>query len=1099
MPCRRCGFDNREERRYCAECGAPLGGPCAACGFENEPGSRFCGGCGTALDGSGARRPAPSRAEPEPSAPVGERRHITVMFCDLVGSTALSARFDPEVVRDIIHALQRTCARAIQTYEGFVARYMGDGVLAYFGYPRAHEDDAERAARAGLDLVDAVRRLGARHGAPATGPLSVRVGIATGLVVVGDLIGEGAAEERTVVGDTPNLAARLQALAAPDCVVVSAETRALLGAGFECETAGRHALKGFPRPVEAWRVLGPTATATRFEARRLRGLTPLIGREAEIALALDRWRMTRAGDGQVILVSGEPGIGKSRLALAIQERVGGEAHHLQRYQCSPYHANSALHPVAEHLRLALGIRPGDSNGEKLDKLERSLSAIPGAVRLKAPLFAALLAIPFGDRYRPLELTPDRQKEETLTALADLTEALARERPLLAVFEDIHWIDPTTLELLDRIIERVQRMTAMIIVTFRPAFSTTWIGQPQVTLIALSRMSRRLSGAMVGEVAGGKELPEEVTRQILERTDGVPLFVEELTKTVLASGLLAEEENRYVLTGPLPPLAIPASLHDSLMARIDQLAAVKEVAQVGAAIGREFRQDLLAAVCSIDRKGLEAAVDRLIDSGLVFQRGGPPDPTYVFKHALVRDAAYESLLKSRRQVLHARILGILESRFPETVASEPEILAYHAGEAALAEKAVGYWEKAGRLAAERAANAEAIGHLGKGLQALSALPAGVDRARSEVSLRLSMAAIMRVIDRYDDAIRQLDQAEQVAAGHGLDSEHARIHHGRGNILFARGDQVGCLREHEESLALARKAASPRDEAVALGGMGDAYYLQGRMRTACVHFRRCVDLARQHGFEDIETSNLHMVGWSRLYLNELEEAEADGLATTEKAVGIRHYRAQLLGRSLTAFVRMEKGDFDWARGQADIALEISRRLGAGSFEAEALALLSRINLLKGRVAEACAQAEQALAISRRVGMRFFGPFILGTMALMADSRERRREIFAEAESILHRGCVGHNHFWFYRDAIDACLGAGEWQEAERFAQALENYARPEPLPWSDFFIARGRALAAVGCGRRDGEVSLALGHLLGAGRRAGLMPSLPAIEGALAGGS
>jgi class 3 adenylate cyclase/predicted ATPase len=665
-----------------------------------------------------------------------ERRQLTVMFCDLVGSTALSTRFDPEDMREIITAYHRTVAEIVAAADGFVSRYMGDGVLVYFGFPQAHEDDAERAVRAGLGVVEAVRRLDVK-----SVKLQTRVGIATGLVVVGDLIGEGAAQEQSVVGETPNLAARLQALAEPETVAISAGTRRLLGDLFEFRDLGAVAMKGMPAPVPVWQVLRPSIVASRFEALRGSELTRLVGRDEEIDLLMRRWARAKAGDGQVVLISGEAGIGKSRIVAALNECLEGEPVIRLRHFCSPYHQNSALFPVVDRLGRAAGFALDDPPAIKLEKLEALLTQAPPPDEDIA-LLADLLSLPASERHPLPSFSPQRKKERTLEALLQQLDGLARLQPVMMVFEDAHWIDPTSRELLDLTIERLRSLPVLLIVTFRPEFQPPWTGQPQVTTLTLNRLDRRDRTALVEQIAGGKALPEEVINQIADRTDGVPLFVEELTKSVLESGLLREEAGRYVLDGALPPLAIPTSLHDSLMARLDRLPSVRQVAQIGAAIGREFSYALLHAVSNLSESELEAVLARLVASGLVFQRAEPPEAIYSFKHALVQGAAHGSLLRSARQQLHARIADALETHFPELMDSQPELLAQHYAEAGLIEKSVEYWGKAGRRSAARSAMAEAAAQFHKALDQLALLPETPERQRHELEFWSALGAALR---------------------------------------------------------------------------------------------------------------------------------------------------------------------------------------------------------------------------------------------------------------------------------------------------------------------------------------------------------------------
>jgi class 3 adenylate cyclase/tetratricopeptide (TPR) repeat protein len=669
-----------------------------------------------------------------PTAPPAERRQLTVMFGDLVDSTALSARLDPEDLRAVIGAYHRVAAAVIERAGGFVAKYMGDGVLAYFGYPRADEHDAERAVRAGLALVAAVPGLDTAAGAP----LQVRVGVATGLVVVGDLIGEGAAQEQAVVGETPNLAARLQALAEPGAVVIAPSTRRLTGGLFDYEHLGAIEIKGFSEPVVASRVLRESGAESRFEARHGSDLTPLVGRDEELALLHRRWQQARSGEGAIVLVSGEPGIGKSRLAQTLVERLSGEPHTRLRLFCSPHHRDYALYPTIAQFERAAGFRREDTADERLDKLEAVLAQATGDPGPAAPLLAALLSLPTGERYRPLNLTPQKQKERTLQALVAQVEGLAARQPLLMMFEDAQWSDPTTLELLDIIIDRATALPVLLIVTFRPEFSPPWAGRPHVTALGLNRLAPRQRAEMIMGITDGKALPEDIAAQIVERTDGVPLFVEELTKAVVESGMLNDAGDHYTAVGPAPTLAIPASLQASLLARLDRLAPVREVAQIGSALGRQFSHELITAVAQMPSAHLDEALAQLVGAELIYRRGTPPDAEYTFKHALVQDAAYGTLLRSRRQQLHARIAMTLEDRFPEMVAGQPALLAHHCEEAGLTEKAVDYWLAAGRQASGRSAGAEAGALLRRGLALTPALPDDDERQQREFDLQVALA-------------------------------------------------------------------------------------------------------------------------------------------------------------------------------------------------------------------------------------------------------------------------------------------------------------------------------------------------------------------------
>src|SRR6516164_8508142 len=647
---------------------------------------------------------APTGAKPHDAA---ERRQLTVMFCDLVGSTALSVRFDPEDLRKIIGAYHRCVTEIAEGFGGFVARYMGDGVLVYFGYPRAHEDGAERATRCGLALVERVAQVGQGE------ELQARVGIATGLVVVG-----GEVVEHDVAGETPNLAARLQALAQPGQIVLAGATRRLIGDLFQLRELGRQTAKGFAEPVEAFAVEGVAVTDSRFEAAH-RGLTDLVGRAPESALLRDRRRQAWTGAGQIVLLSGEAGIGKSRLAAQLDAEVANEPHTRLRYQCSPYHRDSVLHPFVVALRRAARLAPEDPPETQLDKLEAILA--PSRIAETAPLCASLLSIPTGDRYPPLALSAPQQRRLTLADLLDQLEALARAKPVLMLFEDVHWADATSLEVIDLTIERVRALPVLALFTFRPEYEAPWAGLSHVTSIALDRLAPAEVETLAEHVAG-RPLPPEVMAQIVAKTDGVPLFVEELTKTVLEGGLLVAGPQGWHLDGPLPPFAIPATLQDSLAARLDRLAPVKEIAQIGAAIGREFSYPLLRAVAGRDEPALRAALAQLEEAELLFRSGAPPDARYTFKHALVQDTAYETLLRSRRQILHRQIADALRGEFAAVAAAEPELVAHHLTQASLDEPAIEWWGKAGDQALRGSAFKEAAAHLGKAIELADKLAA-----------------------------------------------------------------------------------------------------------------------------------------------------------------------------------------------------------------------------------------------------------------------------------------------------------------------------------------------------------------------------------------
>ena len=668
-----------------------------------------------------------------------ERRQVTVMFADLVGSTALSTGMDPEDLREVISAYQKCVAETVGHFGGFVARYLGDGVLVYFGYPHAHEDDAERAVRAGLELITAVA------GLKTCAPQQVRVGIATGLVVVGHLIPSGESEERGIIGETPNLAARLQSIAEPNMVVIAESTRRLLGSFFQLDDLGTRSLKGIGGPVRAWAALRASSVEGRFEALHATDLTVLVGREEESELLLRCWSKAKTGEGQVVLLTGEAGIGKSRLAVALVERLAGEPHTRLRYFCSPQHTNSALYPIIGQIEHAAGLAHDDTPQAKLDKLNAVLEQTSTSIE-DAALFAQMLSLPNDGRYPLLDLTPQQRRQRTLEALTAQAAKLATQRPVLMIFEDAHWIDPTSLELLSRTVDQIKTVPALLIVTFRPEFQAPWVENSHVTSVTLNRLGKNEVAALIAGLVGNKELPADVMAEILERTDGIPLFVEEMTKAVLeAEGEV--EARRTVAAIPSPALRVPASLHASLMARLDRLGPAKELAQIGATIGREVSHPLLAAVVRKPEAELQTALDRLIGAGLLLRQGSAPYETYFFKHALVRDAAYSTLLREQRRALHGRIAETLESQFPEVSEKQPELLARHCTEAGQIEKAAALWGKAGLRSAQRSALVEASEQLRRALDQIATLAPTSALRREEIKLQVALITPLLHVSGY----------------------------------------------------------------------------------------------------------------------------------------------------------------------------------------------------------------------------------------------------------------------------------------------------------------------------------------------------------------
>jgi class 3 adenylate cyclase/predicted ATPase len=927
------------------------------------------------------------------------------MFCDLVGSAPLSARLDPEDMREIIGVYHRCCAEQITKAGGFVAKYMGDGVLAYFGYPEAHEDDAERAVRAALELTEAVPRL--RTGQDAA--LQVRIGIATGLVVVGDLIGEGAAQEQSVVGETPHVAARLQALTEPGQILIPDGTRRLIGSMFEYRDLGRVTLKGLVDPVQAWQVLGASTVESRFEAQHGAALTPLVGREEELELLLRRWQRAKSGEGQVVLLSGEPGIGKSRLTVALQARLQDEPHTRLRYFCSPHHQDSAFYPTIMQLERAAGFERHDAPEAKLDKLASLLGSSSGQ-ETDIQLLADLLSISTGDRFAPLSWSPQRKKEKTLEALLTQLEMLSRRQPVVMVYEDVHWIDPSSRELLDMAVERVARLPVLLLITFRLEFQAPRINQAHVTTISLTRLGRREGAALVGSVAANNALPKDIIEEIIERTDGIPLFVEELTKAVMEAGSRADVAEGAVSNAPRPALAVPATLHASLMSRLDRLGAVgKEIAQIGAAIGREFSYELIAAVADRTDHMLRAALDQLVGSSLVFRRGSLPDATFLFKHALVQDAAYGTLLKSRRQHLHGRIAQVLEKRFPEQAANQPELLAHHYAEAGLAERAIDCWGRAGERAAKRSANREAIAHLRKALQRVGNVADPARRADWELRLLVALGpALMATISMAAPEVAGIyARARQLAQLTGRSAELFPTLWGSWLSALGRGDlgTAGALVDELFKLALnenspdfllqAHHAAWPT--AMATGDLRSArrlvneglplYRREAHGQHALLYGGHDPGVC-SHGYA---ACILCLLGYPDEALRHADQAlalaqelaHAPSLAHAYWLAGDRHH----LGRDAPAARRLAEATLLLAQAHDLNAVEVAN---ATMLRGWALAA-------EGRIEDGLAQMRSGLAAFRATGSKIFGSYRLARGAhalLIAEEAEEALALLDEA---------------------------------------------------------------------------------------------------------
>ena len=932
---------------------------------------------------TGTPKPATEYIAPVTPHDTAERRQVTVMFADLVGSTALSARMDPEDLREVIAAYRKCTAETVRHLGGFVSQYLGDGVLVFFGYPQAHEDDAERAVRAGLQLVAAVAGLRTRAS------LQTRVGIATGLVVVGEIADAGGPQERGIIGETPNLAARLQSIAEPNQVIIAESTRRLLGNLFELEDLATQDLKGIAGPVRVWAALRPSSAASHFEALHGTTLTDLVGREEELELLLRRWSKAKTGEGQVVLLSGEPGIGKSRLTAALLEAIAPEPHTRLRNFCSPQHTDSALYPTIGQIERAAGFSRDDSWQAKLDKLDALLAQSSTSAR-DAALVAEMLSLPNDGRYPVLELAPQQRRQQTLEALVLQVATLSRQNPVLMVFEDVQWTDPTTLELFGLIVERIPTLHVLLIMTFRPEFEPPWIGRPYVTALTINRLGQREVSAMIDRVVGNKSLVESVREDIIERTDGIPLFVEEITKAVLEAESQRAAEHAIAVIPP-PALEVPASLHASLMARLDRLGPAKEVAQIGAAIGREFSRALLAAVVRKPEEELNSALDRLLAAGLVFRQGVPPDTSYLFKHALVQDAAHGTLLREPRRALHARIAETLESQFADIVERQPELLARHCTQAGLIEKAAHLWGKAGQRSLDKSALLEAIEHITRALDQIEGLPATPALRREQIKLQVALLTPLIHVKGYaapetkaaaERARLLIEQAE--ALGEPPEDPLllfsvlysfwvARFVAFNGKVMRELAAQF---------LALAEKQGAAVPLMVGHRNMGVSLLHTGDIEEARVHIDRAIalydpakhrPLATRFG-QDVRVALLFYRSLALWPLGYPEAALADAHRAVRDAREIGQAASLMAALTLTSLSHIHCGSFAIANAQLDEVITLANEKGALFWKVGGMLVQGCLFAITGRASDAVRTITSGLSAWRATGTTVWMPTYL-----------------------------------------------------------------------------------------------------------------------------
>lgn len=935
-----------------------------------------------------------------------ERRHLTVMFCDLVGSTMLSEQLDPEELREVVLTYQRTSVEAITPFAGYVAQYLGDGLLIYFGYPEAHEDDAQRAVRAGLDILAGIRQLNKNLPQRLNLKLSVRIGIHTGLVVVGE-IGSGARREQLALGETTNLAARLQGFAAPDTVVISAATYRLIEGFFECQALGSHHLKGLSDPTGVYRILRESGVRNRLEATPASRLTPVVGREQELELLLARWHQTQEGHGQVVLLRGEAGIGKSRLLQLFRDRLADSRHTWLETRCSPYYQHSFLYPITELLQRELKLTQGDSPTEKLANLTGKLARYQLPATELTPLFAALLSLPLSEQYPTLShMSPQLRKQKTMVAILELLLRIADHRPLVAVLEDLHWIDPSSLDLLNLIIEQIRSSPILLLLTSRPNFKAPWSHTAHLSQLTLNRLSHKQTYEMIKQVTKGKSLPTSLVEQIVAKTDGVPLFAEELTKMVLELGFLQDKGEHYELSQPLPALNIPTTLYDSLAARLDRLEQGREVAQIAAIIGREFTYALLQAITPLDEPTLQHNLSRLVSVDMLYQRGLPPQSTHMFKHALIQEVAYRSLLRSKRQQYHQQIAEVLERRFPEVTETQPEILAHHFEAAKCEEQAVFYWQRAGIRAIERSANLEAIEHLTKALKLLKRLPETAERIHQQLDMYLMLGLPLLMTKGYAalEVARNYAQARQLCQQVGETPQLFSVLFGLWTFYLTRADHQTARLLGKQLMRMAQRFENNHFllQAYQVQGINDFY--QGNFAEAGHYLEEAISLYYSPaGLEDVGgfvnsplyggadhgvASLLHLAlaQWMLGYPDQAREK-------MEQALGLAQELEQPFSEALAwcgmTWLWQCFDQPETVQQYAAKAMTISQEQGFAVWGALGLILHGWALMAQGEVAAGVAQTQQGLQHHQATGAELGEPHF---MALLAEGYRRQGDFQA-----------------------------------------------------------------------------------------------------------
>ncbi len=1063
--CPDCGA-NQQQQVTCNNCGFELPTPCPACAQLNTAGNRYCTECGKTLLHSPAQNPEGLHER-------AERRQLTVMFCDLVGSTALSQHLDPEDLREVIHAFQKQCTDAITFFDGYIARYMGDGVLAYFGYPHAHELDSERAVRSALEIIQrtqAINVMGDR-------PLQVRIGIETGLVVAGDIIGSGESQEHTVLGDTPNMAARLQGVATPGTVVIGPGTYNIIKRRFSVVELGLQTLKGIVQPVPVYRVTSAS------DQQQHQTLSPIFGRQREIAsiaCALDS-----AQTGAVVVIEGNSGLGKTRLLKQVLHSVSGDYERVV-LRCSPFYTDRPLYPIIRHWHALLDLPENDSQQQHLERLIRFLRARGiSDTRLHALISATIF--PSAPLATELTGSAAELRSAKLKAFVETVMLFSDKKPMLLAVEDSHWIDSSTVEFLSLLMQR-NHLRVAIVMTSRTPLS--WLTAETITLtrIQLEPLSESAMSDLVHSIAGAQKIPAGTQREILIKADGSPLYAEELTKAVLELG---DDSNA--------PIQVPSSLQDSLRSRLDRLGSARDVAQFVAVLGRNFSHRLIQACTPYALAATDKALDALVTAELLVIKNSGDRKGYAFRHMMVQEVAYNSLLHTTRKDHHQRIARAIQKHFPDMVENSPEVLASHFELGDQIDDAIQYWQLAGEHASSTWAHAEAINHLSRALQLLESSEQTASRSALELSLRIASVRSLRILEKGDAALQQLSIAESIARESNCEADLAVIHNLHGNILFSKGDIAGCMENHRAAIEWARRAQSPVDEIQAISGLGDANLLKGMVATAEKSYADCLDLCQSAELQGFIPPNLSLRGHMRLYLNQLETSEQDIVEAIRLAQTSNDRRTEMVAKgSCLAKTLCERGQYLRAREALNEALATARDVSALRFEALYLLFLVRVHYLMDRSGEpqdinfGLALANQSIEVARQTGFRYVGAIAFGAKALLVSSKKERQSVLREGEQLLTPGAPSQNYLWFLRDAIEVSLLDRDPKQAAHFAQMLKSYTQQQPLPWSDIYIDMANIFTSDQHSTINGQQQESITNLRQNCQQAGLVAALQLLD-------